>query len=207
MATKPTFCTNAHCMKAPKRGASADESMSARKPSAIRLLSTWVSTISPIASKLAVVSVKITIVTILMVKIAGHSNTGIPKPKILGNAIHAPSLTLEKSAKPNANAAIAPQKMESRTAKRLMAGVPNLVSSNKTNKVKAAKPIFSIEPQFSALGLPPIIQRIATGKSEIPIMAIIEPVTIGGKNRTILEKNGAIMIPKIELTIIAPRMA
>ncbi len=73
---------------------------------------TLVSTISPIASKLAVVSVKITIVTIHMDKMAGHSNTGMPKPKILGNASHGPSTTLEKSANPNTKAKAAPKTID-----------------------------------------------------------------------------------------------
>mgnify|MGYP000039960006 CR=1 FL=1 len=81
--------------------------------------------------------------------------------------------------------------MESNTANRLIDVEPNLVSKSKKTKVMPAKPKFSKEPQLGALGLPPMIQRMATGRSEIPIIAIIEPVTIGGKKRTILEKNGA----------------
>ena len=101
---------------------------------------------------------------------------------------------------------IAPTIIEMSTPRRAIVAEPKRLTTSSTPRVKAAIPIFSSEPHSGALGLPPIIQRIATGKSEIPIMVIIEPVTISGKKRTIFEKKGVINIPKIELTMTAPKI-
>lgn len=55
-------------------------------------------------------------------------------------------------------------------------------------KVSKAKEIFSTLPQSGALLLPPIIQRIATGNKDRPIIVMTHPVTTGGKKRIIFEK-------------------
>ena len=90
MATKPTFCAKALCIKEPNRGATALESISARKPSEIRSASTFVPTISPTAIMSAVVSVMMTNLTINIDKMAVSSKVGSPKAKKLGICNHEP---------------------------------------------------------------------------------------------------------------------
>lgn len=58
-------------------------------------------------------------------------------------------------------------------------------------------------PNFQLLDSP-IIQRIATGNKEIPIIVITQPVTTGGKKRIIFEKNGASNKPINDATMTAP---
>jgi hypothetical protein len=43
-------------------------------------------------------------------------------------------------------------------------------------------------PHSGALGLPPIIQRTATGNKDKPMIVMTQPVTTGGKKLIILEK-------------------
>ena len=76
MATRPTFWAKALWVKELNSGEMALESMSARRPSPMRLESTLVPTISPTAMMSAEVSVRVTRMTISMEMIAAISNVG-----------------------------------------------------------------------------------------------------------------------------------
>ncbi len=71
------------------------------------------------------------------------------------------------------------------------------------SNVPKPRPRLYIEPKSFAPS-PPARLLIATGISVKPITVTTEPVTTGGKNRTTLEKNGAINNTKSPETIIEP---
>ena len=70
--------------------------------------------------------------------------------------------------------------------------------------VAKARAMFCGDAKFSAAGLPPPAQRIATGSSEIPMTVMTTPVTTSGKNRSSMVKNGAIKKATMPATMTAP---
>ncbi|CPU65191.1 Uncharacterised protein [Mycobacteroides abscessus] len=146
MATRPTFCANADCVKDPKNGDTMDDAMSARRPSAMRLRFTLVPTISPTAMMSAVVSVRVTRMTMSMEMIAAISNVGAPKPRNDGNAATGPSPTPEKSALPSARAMSVPTTIAMRIDRREIVPLPTLDSRMTIANVSAARPMLLTEP-------------------------------------------------------------
>lgn len=61
------------------------------------------------------------------------------------------------------------------------------------------------EPNCAAV-LPPPAQLTATGNRDKPIEVITVPVTSGGKKRTTLDMNGAMIIPKKPAAMVAPKI-
>ena len=64
---------------------------------------------------------------------------------------------------------------------------------------------YTGEPNCAA-ALPPPAQLTATGNSDRPIDVMTVPVTRGGKKRTTLDINGAMIIPKKPAAMVAPKI-
>ena len=146
MATSPTFWAKALWVKELKTGEMRLEIMSARSPLPMRLESTSVSTISPTARMSAVVSVRMTSVTISIEMMAGSSKVGQPKAKGAGKAKIGPLPMPEKSAMPVKTAISVPMTMASRMDRREMVALPSLLSSRTTSRVTPARPMLAMEP-------------------------------------------------------------
>ena len=146
MATRPTFWAKALWVKELNSGEMALESMSARRPSPMRLESTLVPTISPTAMMSAEVSVSVTRMTISMEMIAAISKVGGPKANGVGKATMSPWPTLEKSAMPVTKAMTVPRIMASRMESREMAALPTLLSNRTIAMVAAARPMLAMLP-------------------------------------------------------------
>ncbi|GAB3256837.1 hypothetical protein GCM10027562_19340 [Arthrobacter pigmenti] len=207
MATSPTFWAKALCENVLKIGAMALESISARSPSAMRRELILVPAISPTARISAVVSVRITSITMDMEMMAAMSNTGAPKANGCGKANTGPSDTLEKSAMPNRTAIRVPRTSAIRIESREMAALPTLLSTSTMPSVNAARPMFAMLPYPSASESPPMDQLAATGISVRPMVVMTTPVTTGGKKRTIFAKKGAITSPMRAAARTAPNTA
>lgn len=72
------------------------------------------------------------------------------------------------------------------------------------SRIAKARAMFPGAPKFSAVGSPPPAQVTATGKSETPMIVMIEPVTTGGKKRSGLLKYGLTRRVTIPATITEP---
>ena len=204
IATRPTFCTNAVCVKELNTGATAEESMSARSPSAMRAESMRDPVTSDRARMSAVVSAMFTRITMHMATIAAMWNVGGPKWNGEGSANHGPCPTCEKSAMPTAHATTVPTTIATRMASRDSTAPPNLDSSSTASSVTPARAMFASEPYPGAFSSPPMDHDAATGTRVMPIVVMIDPVTTGGKNRSTRAKNGAIRNPNTEATMMEP---
>ncbi|CAN5600888.1 hypothetical protein BH24ACT22_BH24ACT22_22060 [soil metagenome] len=181
---------------------------SARRPLATTSESTGFSVIAPMARMSAVVSVMMISITSVMETIGIIEKTGSPKWKGSVMLTHPASPTRARSAIPNIAAKAVPMTRPSRMAIRLRKPprIPavNRVMSKTTTNVKNANPILAGLPKSGASGTPPAAHRIATGISETPIIAMMVPVTTGGKNRNNLPKNGAAITVSRPATITDP---
>src|SRR5690625_4921123 len=154
MATRPTFWAKADWVKELNTGETAEESMSARSPAAIRLESTFVSTISPTARMSAVVSTMVTRMTTNMETIAPIAKVGIPKKNGVGNATTPASAIPEKSTFPNGRATIVPTTMPSRMDIREIIPTPTLDRISTIASVIAARTMLLIEPYSGVPAIP-----------------------------------------------------
>src|SRR5699024_4340207 len=184
--------------------------MSARNPLPSLRESTGVSTISPTASMPAVVSVRVTIITTTIEMIGAMWNSGTPSVNNAGGATIGPSPTVLKSAIPSGTAMTVPSTMPNRID--ILETPPWLIrdSTIMINSVSAASPIAAMPPPASPAALPSPLsaaQSNALGSSVNPITVITEPVTTGGKNRTILPKTMLNAIPIRPAPIVAPKTA
>ena len=174
----------------------------------MRLESTLVPTISLTARMSAVVSVRVTRITMSIEMMLAISKVGIPNPKICGRAKMSPSPTLLKSALPRKIATIVPSTIESRIARRETAPTGILLRTRTITSVMPASSRLSAGAPFAAPPSPvPTIQPAATGSRLRPIVVITVPVTTGGKNRITVANTGAISRPITEAAITDPKTA
>ncbi len=129
----------------------------------------------------AVVSVMITRITTVIEMIAPIWNRGVPNENTCGSSKIAPFPTAPKSALPISAANRVPTTMPIRMDSRDRVPWTSRLTSNTTNRLNPASPMLDIDPQSGALALPPIAQRTATGRREMPMTVMIDPVTTGGK--------------------------
>src|SRR5699024_686335 len=123
-ATSTTFWANADWVNELNNGATAEEIMYARRPTAIRRGVTSVSTISATAMMSAVVSVMMTRTTTSIETIAPTWNVGVPNANGVGKATMPPSATPEKSTLPMMAAMTVPMTMASRIDSREIVATP-----------------------------------------------------------------------------------
>jgi hypothetical protein len=140
IATRPTFCAKAVAGKVLKIGATAEDTMSARRPSPTRLESTSVPTTSPTARMSAVVSTMITRMTMVIDTIAPIAKIGEPKAKGVGTATTDASATPSKSVLPTISAATVPTTSPSRIDSRDNPGI--FVITSTARRVNIASPML-----------------------------------------------------------------
>ena len=138
IATRPTFCANADCVNELNTGETAEESMSARRPFAMRFESTFVLTISPTAMMSAVVSAKVTMMTMNIEMIAAAEKVGMPNANGSGNAKMPRSRTFEKSAQPKIRQTTVPTTIAKRIDRREIIATGMRLSSRTTARVPTA---------------------------------------------------------------------
>lgn len=119
IATRPTFCANAVGGKVLNTGATAEDSMSARRPSATRRWSTSAPMTSPTAMMSAVVSTMMTSMTTSIERVAATSKRGAPNANGVGTATMSVWLR-SRLAWPVMNATIVPSNRPRMIALRLV---------------------------------------------------------------------------------------
>ena len=203
--TSPTFWAKAVYGKVLKMPPSTVPRPSARSPSARLLRVTGLSTISPTAIMSPVVSVMMTMPTMIIETIAATFQVGRPKWNGVMRANHPASPTPSQCTIPGMSRATSvPTTRPSSTDTRCSAGGAKRSISTMKSRVPAAKAtLIGSAPS----GLPSTIHPAATRMSDRPMMRITVPVTIGGKNRSSCEKNGATRIMKRPHAIVAPKMS
>ena len=144
----PTFCANALIGKPLKIGASAVAPVSARRPAAMRFLSTSVPRISPTASRSAVVSAMITSITMHIEMITPSWNCGAPKKNGCGNSKIDPRPTALQLTRPMTVAISVPATRPSSTAIRDQKPGANRAMAKVMISVRTASSRLVAEPKF-----------------------------------------------------------
>jgi len=111
---------------------------------------------------------------------------------------------------PRIRATTVPITSERRIA--IRANILNSLRTKTTSSVNIARPMLPVSPKSGlATGRPfgkklgcPVIHFPATGRSDSPMTVMIDPVTTGGKKRTMLAKNGTIRNAMRPAMMIAP---